>query len=411
MPIDYVAYNAVGARVSGVLEVDSEEAAEEQLWASGLIVAQLKPRDYSRKQSLKARILPVLFGAKLSDAVAFTRQFETLLRAGVPIHTALRQLRDESSSLAMRYAISQIVSDVEGGERFSRAVAKHPKVFPPYYIRMMPMAEQSGGLARILKDLLRTMERQQKVGSQARSALLTPVISLVVGSIAALVLFTFVLPRLVELLSEFGTELPIATRILVRVAEFSRSWGLLLTAGVVVASVLMVVYFSSTVTGKRVLHSMMLRTPVIGPVVRASTMFDVCSMLALLLDAGIPPVVALRAVTGTIGNVRIREAFIRVDIEITEGQRLGAALMRYPVIPRLFAETVSNGEQAGALSQNLHALADFYEGETQRRVEAGTSLIEPIAFLVVGSLIGFIAVAIISGIYSVIPSISSSSRR
>ncbi|MDA1036609.1 MAG: type II secretion system F family protein [Chloroflexi bacterium] len=411
MPIDYVAYNAVGARVSGVLEVDSEETAEEQLWAAGLIVAQLKREDYSRKRSRMGRILPALFGAKLSDAVSFTRQFETLLRAGVPIHTALRQLRDQSRSIAMRYAINQIVEDVEGGERFSRAVAKHPKVFPPYYIRMIPIAEESGGLARVLKDLLRTMERQQKVAAQAKSALLTPVISLGVGVVAALVLFTFVLPRLVELLGEFGTELPLATRILVRVADFSRSWALLIAAGVVVSTVLLTVYFSSTAAGKRLLHSMMLRAPVIGPVVRASTMFDVCSMFGLLLEAGIAPVVALRAVTGTISNVRMRDAFIRVDIEITEGQRLGATLRHYPVIPALFSETVANGEQAGALSANLHALADFYEGETERRVEASTSLIEPLAFLVVGGLIGFIAVAIISGIYSVIPSISSSARR
>lgn len=411
MPIDYVAYNAVGARVSGVLEVDSEEAAEEQLWAAGLIVAQLKPKDFSQGTARFARLVPILFGAKLSDAVAFTRQFETLLRAGVPIHTALRQLRDESRSIAMRYAINQIVVDVEGGERFSRAVAKHPKVFPPYYIRMIPIAEESGSLSRVLQDLLRTMERQQKVATQARSALLTPVISLVVGVVAAMVLFTFVLPRLVELLGEFGTDLPLTTRILVRVADFSRSWALLIAAGVIALGAFSVLYFSSTAAGKRLLHSMMLRAPVIGPVVRASTMFDVCSMLGLLLDAGIAPVVALRAVTGTINNVRMREAFIRVDIEITEGQRLGATLRRYPVIPRLFSDTVANGEQAGALSSNLHALADFYEGETERRVEASTSLIEPVAFLLVGGLIGFIAVAIISGIYSVIPSISSSARR
>jgi type IV pilus assembly protein PilC len=155
----------------------------------------------------------------------------------------------------------------------------------------------------------------------------------------------------------------------------------------------------------------LLRTPVIGGIVRSGSMFDVCSMFALLLDAGIAPVVALRAVTGTIGNIRIREAFVRVGIEITEGQRLGQTLLKYPVIPVLFSETVANGEQAGALSRNLHALADFYEQETERKVEAGTTLIEPLAFLVVGSMIGFVAVAIISGIYSVIPTISQSARR
>ena len=117
---------------------------------------------------------------------------------------------------------------------------------------------------------------------------------------------------------------------------------------------------------------------------------------------------AVRAVTGTIGSIPIRDAFIRVDHEITEGRRLGASLQRYPVIPRLFADTVANGEQAGALAQNLAALAEFYQGETERRVQTGTTLIEPLAFLFVGSIIGFVAVAIISGIYSVIPQIGVS---
>jgi type II secretory pathway component PulF len=412
LPIDYVAFNAVGTRVAGVLEVESEQEAEQRLWEDGLIVAQLQHRSITAKGlSTSQRLLPKLFGTKISDTIMFTRQFETLLRAGVPIHMALRQLRDESRNVGMRQAVNAIVIDVESGERFSRAVAKHPGVFPPYYVRMMPIAEESGELARVLQDLLRTMERQQKVNAQSKSALLTPAISLGIGVIAALILFVFVLPRLVELLSEFGTELPRATRILVAVASFSQSWALAISVAVLGGSAGLIGYFSATTRGKRIWHSVLLRIPVIGPVVRASAMFDVCSMFALLLDSGIPPVPALRAVTGTISNIRIREAFIRVDIEISEGQRLGTTLKRYPVIPALFSETVANGEQAGALSRNLHALSDFYEQETERGVEAGTSLIEPLAFLIVGSLIGFVAVAIISGIYSVIPEISSSARR
>ena len=411
MPIDYVAFNAHGARVVGVVEVESEEEAEERLWSEGLIVAQLSRRDLSRKRFTLATLLPTLSRPKLADTIAFTRQFETLLRAGVPIHTALRQLRDESGGSAMRQAVGQIAADVENGERFSRSVAKHPKVFPPYYIRMMPMAEETGELPRILQDLLRTMERQQKVSSQSRAAILTPAISLVIGVVAALILFTFVLPRLVDLLGEFGTELPTATKILVAIAGFSNAWALYIRGGLVAVVGAAGFNFSATDDGRRLWHTILLRTPVVGAIVRSSSMFDVCSMFALLLDAGIAPVVALRAVTGTVGNIRIREAFVRVGIEITEGQRLGQTLLKYPVIPGLFSETVANGEQAGALSRNLHALADFYEQETERRVQAGTTLIEPLAFIIVGSMIGFVAVAIISGIYSVIPTISSGARR
>ncbi len=410
MPIDYVAFNSAGSKVAGVIEADSEEEAEQQLWASGLVVAQLRRKDFGRRRSLYQRTVPQLLGTKLSDTIAFTRQLETLLRAGIALHQALRQLRDESRSITMRIAINAILEDIEEGEKFSRAIAKHPRVFPPYYLRMIPMAEEAGELPRVLRDLLNTMERQRRVAAQARNAILTPAISLIVGFVAAFILFTFVLPRLVELLGEFGTELPLATRILVIIAEFSRAWAALIAAGIVAVPTAIALLISRTRRGRRLWHSFLLRAPVVGPVVRASTMFDICSMFALLLQAGVAPVLAMRAVTGTIGNVPIREAFIRVDHEVTQGRRLGVSLQEHPVIPRLFSDTVANGEQAGALTQNLQALADFYEGETERRVQAGTSLIEPVAFLIVGGLIGFIAVAIIAGIYSVIPQIGASPR-
>ncbi len=405
MPIDYVAYNAAGARIAGMIEVESEEEAEQQLWASGLVVAELRRSDDEHPPSRYQRTMMRLAGAKTSDTIVFTRQLETLLRAGISIHQALRQLRSESRSISLRFALDRIIADVEDGERFSRAISKHPRIFPPFYLRMVPMAEETGDLPRILRDVTATMERQQRVASQARNAILTPAISLAVGFVAAFILFTFVLPRLVDLLSEFGTDLPRMTRILVAIASFSRVWAAAIVGGFIGAIVLVVLYVTQSAQGRRMWHTVLLRLPVIGPVVRSSTMFDVCSMLSLLLQAGVAPVAAIRAVTGTIGNIPIRDAFIHVDHEVTEGRRLGVSLQRYPVIPQLFSDTVANGEQAGALSQNLEALAEFYQGETERRVQAGTTLIEPIAFLFVGSIIGFVAVAIISGIYSVIPQI------
>ncbi|MEE8517919.1 MAG: type II secretion system F family protein, partial [Dehalococcoidia bacterium] len=358
MPIDYVAYNAAGARIAGMIEVESEEEAEQQLWASGLVVAELRRSDDEHPPSRYQRTMMRLAGAKTSDTIVFTRQLETLLRAGISIHQALRQLRSESRSISLRFALDRIIADVEDGERFSRAISKHPRIFPPFYLRMVPMAEETGDLPRILRDVTATMERQQRVASQARNAILTPAISLAVGFVAAFILFTFVLPRLVDLLSEFGTDLPRMTRILVAIASFSRVWAAAIVGGFIGAIVLVVLYVTQSAQGRRMWHIVLLRLPVIGPVVRSSTMFDVCSMLSLLLQAGVPPVAAIRAVTGTIGNIPIRDAFIRVDHEVTEGRRLGVSLQRYPVIPQLFSDTVANGEQAGALSQNLEALAE-----------------------------------------------------
>ncbi len=409
MPIDYVAYDEAGVRVTGVVDADTEAEAERRLWSDGLLVVELESQEDRRQPTLWHRLRLRLFPAKPQDVITLVRQLETLLRAGVPLHSALAQLRSEGRNPAIKAALEQIVDDIEAGDRLSRAIARHPKVFPMHLVRMIPVAEASGELPRVLTEVVRTMERQARVAGQARSALLTPAISLVVGFGAAFILFTFVLPRLVKLLQEFGGDLPRATRILIGVANFSRDWGWL-TIGVVVAlAVLVALYVGRTTSGRRFWHRFLLRAPMVGPVVRASAMFEVCSMWALLLQTGVSPVGALRTVVAMIGNIVVRDGFARVEEEVTAGGRLGAAMSRQPVVAPLLADTVSGAEQAGALRMNLEALADYYQEETDRRVQASTGLIEPIAFLIVGGLVGFIAVAVLSGIYSVIPTIGANS--
>lgn len=406
MPVEYVAFNSAGERVTGTLDLTSEEEAERALWAEGLTVVDLKRRSVRRSEGPITLFLRAVSGARRKDTIAFTRQMETLLRAGVALPLALRQLRQDGRGISMSYALGRILEQVEGGGRFSAAVAEHPKVFPPYYIRMMPLAEETGDLPRILRDLTSTMERQERVGSQARNAILAPAFSLVVGFAAAFVLFSFVLPRLVALLEEFGTELPLATRLLVDLAAFARDWGLTTVLVIVAMVVLLTLYMVRTKRGRRTWDQLLLHSPVAGPIIRSTSMFDVSSMMSLLISSGISPVVALRTSVQTAANIHIKEALERVDEAVTQGGRLGSALLEEPVIPRLFSETVHNGESAGALVHNLEALSEYYQEETERRVQVGTTLIEPVAFLVVGAIIGFIAVAVIAGIYSIIPQVS-----
>lgn len=410
MPIDYVAYNEAGIRVTGVLDVESEEEAERRLWADGLMVVDLDTQEVRTTPTLWFRIYLRIFAATPRDIITFVRQLETLLRAGVALHAALMQLHNQARNPALREALRHVVNDIEGGDRFSRAIARQSQVFPPHLLRMIPVAEASGELPRVLTEVVRTMERQAQVAAQARTAILTPLLSLIVGFGAAFVLFTFVLPRLVELLSEFGGELPRATRILITIADFSSAWGLLTIGGMVATAILLTVFFKQTTPGRSAWHGFLLRAPIIGPVVQSSTMFGVCSMWALLLQTGVAPVGALRTVVAMINNVRMRAAFAAVEAEITAGSRLGVALGRQSHVPRLLAETVAGGEQAGALRQNLEALADYYVEETDRRVQSSTGLIEPMAFLIVGGMVGFVAIAVLSGIYSVIPSVSGNLR-
>jgi len=409
LAIDYVAYNRAGERVTGRLEVESEEEAEERLWARDLLVVELRrAREPREGRSLLARYFPTFFGARLPDVITMTRQLETLLRAGVPLAVGLRQIRDQTRNPGLREALRDIVRRIEGGERFSTACAQHPEVFPSYYLRLLPMAEETGRLPDILRGLLHAMERQQNVASQARRAVVSPLISVTVALVAGAIMFTFVLPRLMALLAEFGGGLPLATRVLIGLSHFSQAHGVKVLVGVIVMVVALYLFFNRTRRGTYLKDRIQLRLPLVGRVVLASTMFDLCSVMALLLRSGVSPVGALRSVISIVGNQVIRGALVRVEAEVSQGGRLGQACRRQPELPALFSDTVTNGKQAGALRQNLEALTDFYQAETERSVAVGTNLLEPILIIAVGAVIGFVVVGIISGIYSIIPQIAKS---
>ncbi|MBF8267189.1 MAG: type secretion system protein [Dehalococcoidia bacterium] len=406
MAIDYIAYNSAGDRVAGVVEVDSVEEAEQRLWSSGLLVVQLRRRVEREGSSLLVRLFPTFFGVTFKDVVTATRQMETLLRAGVSLPIALRQLRDQTRSPGFKATLGDILAHVEAGERFSTACARHPRVFPPFYLRLLPLAEETGDLPTILNGILHTMERQQSVGSKVKGALVTPAISMVVAFIAGAILITFVLPRLVAMLGEFGGRLPASTRLLLSISDFGQTYGVYTFAALAVALLLANMYFTRTLQGIRVKDRFMLKAPVLSSIVQASAMFGVCSSLSLLLRAGVPPVAALRSVTTMVGNRIIQEALTRVEAQVTQGMRLGEACQRERDLPLLFANAIANGEQAGSLRQNLEALADYYQTETERVVSMGTTLIQPVLILLISGVVGFIAVSIVSAIYSVITPIS-----
>lgn len=408
MAVDYVAYNKAGARVVGVANVDTVEEAEKQLWSSGLLLVEVNLREEKDEGSLAARLLPSLFSARLRDVVTATRQLETLLRAGVALPTALRQLREQTRNPGFRDVLRAVSKDIESGERFSRACAKHPDVFPSYYLRLLPMAEETGDLPTILNGLLTTMQRQLSVGSQAKKAVVTPAISLVVASFAGVVLFTFVLPRLVDLLGEFGGQLPLATRMLMNTAAFGQAYGIYVLLSLMLGVGSLSLFLTRSDLGMTIKDQSLMKIPVISGVVVSSAMFDVCSTMTLLLRAGVNPVAALRAITSMTGNRVLRTALATVESQVTQGARLGDAAKRQPDLPNLFSDTLANGDQSGALRQNLEALADYYQGETERAVAQSTTMLEPMLILLVGAFVGFIAIGIISGIYSVIPQIGSS---
>ncbi len=401
MAIEYVAYNENGERVTGVLEVESTARAQETLWASNLVILSLKKR---RKALSLAELMPTFFGIKPLDIITFTRELASLLESGIVLVSSLRVLYEQTEKPPLKNAIHSVIRDIEMGKPFSQACANLPSVFPSFYVRLLQIAEETGELKKILLEIVAHMERQRTTTAKIRKALTYPAIVLTVGIVAAFILITFALPAMTGLLTEYGAELPLTTRILMGLSKIGSAYGMYIFAAIVALSLLAWRYIC-TPSGRKKWDYAILKVPIINKIIRNSQMSRLCSSLAIMLRGGIPTAEAIKLSIEAIDNSVFREGMSEVYREILTGSRLEPAILKQRVFPRLFSQTVGIGEETGALRMNLGGLTAFYDQETDRAVSGATDMIEPTIILAIGLVVGFVGVSIISAIYSIIPQI------
>lgn len=401
MVIEYVAYNQAGDRVTGLLGVESFQRAREILWERDLIVVTLKRR---RQLPSRAKLFPTLFGVKPLDIIVFTREIASLLESGIALVPALRILHEQTHKQSFKEAIRSVIHSLESGDSFCRACERQSSVFPPFYTRLLQVAEETGELRKILLEIVDYMEKQQTTAAKVKKALTYPAIVLVVGIGAAFILITFALPAMTELLLEFGAELPLATRVLIDLSELAQAYGIYVLGGIIGLGLLIWRHIR-TPAGRRLWDRLVLKIPVAGRIIERSELARLCSTMSTLLAAGIPMTETIRLAQDTIGNRVIQEGLGDVYRETLTGAGFEVAIRRQRIFPPLFAQTVGIGEETGALRSNLTGLATFYEQETDRAIARATDMIEPTVIIVIGVIVGFIAVAIMTALYAIMPAI------
>ena len=399
--IKYVAYTWQGDRVQGVLQVNREEEARELLRRDDLIPYRLT---LVRPRPSLSRLAPYLFKPKSQEIIEFTRSIAAMLRSGIPLRDALIMFRDESRGLGLKEVLRRVIEDIEGGMRFSDAMARHPSIFSRFYIRILQFGEATGGMARSLQQLADNLEKTKLMKDKVKGALVYPFLSLAMAIVVAIILINFTLPALVGLLEEFSGELPLVTKLLIALADFITEYRLYLLVGFVGVVVLGSASFK-TRRGALVRDGMLLRVPLVSGVLVQSSLFTFTSVFATLLEAGIPSAEALQLSSESLSNrvLRGRLAFIITDV--TEGGRLGPAFREHWPKPPLLSQAIVTGEASGGLAVSLHGLADYYEQESGKTITAALELIQPIVIILVAGLVGFVATAIFSGIYSALDSI------
>jgi type II secretory pathway component PulF len=401
MQFKYLAYTSSGEVTAGKIEAGSAERAEEILAERDLTVVSLKKE---WKIPSPAEALPTIFGVKRKDLVPFTRNLARLLASGISLFTALKTLRDQTHKMAFKTVLRQVVVAVETGSSFSQALSQHPSVFPPVYLRLVQIGEEIGNLELMLEQIAEHLEREMTIATKIRRALAYPSFVLLLAMVAVFIVITMVLPNMAGLLQEFGGELPLTTRVVMGVSTFLRQYIHFFIGGVAVVAFVLWRYLK-TPGGMRRKDLAMVTIPVVKGVSLNGSLSWVARSFSILLKAGVPLTEALELVIQTSQNLIVREALNGVRAGVLRGQALAQAMASQGVFPTLFTEMVRIGEETGSMTENLENLAEFYEQQMSSDISRLTGMLEPALVIFVGGIVGFIAVSIMTPMYSAIQQI------
>ena len=373
----------------GTMEAENETAVQTRLRAQQLNPTKVKKKGIELKINLSLGS-----GVDTKDLVKFTRQFATMIDAGLPLVQCLEILSNQEPNKIFQAALRDIKSTVEQGATFSDALRRHPKIFDDLFVNLVQAGEVGGILDTILNRLAVYIEKRVKLARQVRGALAYPTAVIAILGVVMVVLLTFVIPAFENMFAEFGAKdaLPALTKAVIATSKgFITYLPLIALVGVGIGTGFYYAYKNPR--GKRVFHASLLKLPIMGPVLQKIAVARFTRTLGTLLASGVPILDALDIVAKTSGNVVIEEGLLYARARISEGKNMADPLGELKVFPGMVVQMVAVGEQTGALDTMLNKIADFYEEEVDVAVSSLTSLIEPLLMVVVGGLVGIVLVS------------------
>jgi type IV pilus assembly protein PilC len=394
MKFSYSAINKDGTTINGTAEAATKDALAASLSRQGARPLVIKPE----KGSIGGKVL-FTSKVKLKDLSSFTRQLSTMVSAGVPLTRAFSTLHEQTDSDTLRGVIGTVSKDIEGGMALGDAFEKHPKVFSDVYINMVRAGEAGGILDEILKRLATQLESDSSMRKKIKSAMMYPLVILVITILAFFAIMIFVIPQLGEILLELGGDLPVYTKALLAISEFTSSNALLLIGGFG-AITFSVLRYIKTPKGKYVFHSLLLKTPVIKMIITKIAIARFARTFSSLMAAGVGVLDALRVTGGAIGNKVIEAELALAAKEVQNGKQLSEPLSTSKHFPPIVSQMIAIGEETGQIDVILIKVADFYEEEVQTTIDGLSSIIEPIMIVILGGMVGMIAISVMGPIAS-----------
>ena len=387
MPVfEWRGKSATGEIRKGVLEAPNPQLVEVYLRRLNIVPLRIR---------LKKEVGFRLERKSVSDKelALFTRQFATVLEAGLPIVKSLDTLAMQQKNKYFKKVILDIKTKVEGGSTLSDALAEYPKVFPDLYVQMVKSGESAGNLDIVLKRLANYLEKIVALKSKIRHAMIYPSLIVLVTVVVISIIMIFVIPKFAQLFAEAGQTLPAPTLLLLKISKnFKKIAGLTLLG--VVAFIIFIKLYRRNEKGRYNTDKVLLNLPIFGSLFHKASIARFARTFSSLLGAGVPLLQALSIAADTAGNMVIKRAIEEVRINVSAGHNLADPMFYSGVFPYLLIEMVRVGETAGNLEEMLNKVADFYEDEVDRAVDTLSSLIEPILLIILGVVIGGILIAL-----------------
>ncbi len=402
MEYEYTVATAENKIEKGIIEAESEERAEAALYEAGFSrVLRLKV-SVTRK-GLEA-MLPSLFGVRRQDVIDFSYQLADLVASGVDILSALQLLEKQAAKNVIRKTITGLIQELHNGRVLSEALGRYPETFPETYCSVIRMSEHTGNLEAGLRQMGHYLQNQMDERSRVQRAAAYPALVLTMALGVLVLLVTVVLPPLTSLFASFDVELPLVTRLLVGATDFVVDNKLPLLVLVLAVTAALLVY-PRTQQGRRTLDRLMLSMPLIGPLNVDRNMGQICRRMSMLLEAGLPLPEVMSATIQTVSNTILAPALEEVREGSIQGDGLAEPMSRNPLFPLLMVSRVEVAENTGSLESTLASLADFYESKADRRITGLISVIEPTMTIVIGLTVGFLALSIVTPLYSILHSV------
>jgi type IV pilus assembly protein PilC len=385
----YAAINSQGLEANGEISAPDASAAREQLRVRGLLASYLEELPASGEDSVRT----VFKKIKPKSLQIFSRQFATMIEAGLNVVSALVILEEQTDDKYLAQVIRELRADVEGGLLLSQALGRHPKVFSRLYVSMVEAGEAAGILDQVLDRVAFQIEKDTQIKRRVKGAMIYPVMVLVFATLVLIGMLMFLVPIFVKIFSQLGGELPTLTQWVVAASDLMRTRWFIIIPGIF-GAIAGFRRWKKTESGRKIWDRIKLRIPMrIGQVVLKVTMARFSRTLSTLVAAGVDIIKALEITGQTAGNWVVEDALATVREKVHEGVPIAQPLIDNDVFPPMVAQMVKIGEETGELEKMLSKIADFYEDEVDSSIQSLTSIIEPLMMIAVGCMVGVIIIA------------------